>query len=375
MKKVLISLIIIACIGVIGWNAYQSNEKKNVEEPEIKIGVILPLTGASSHMGQAAKAAAELAFEDAMKKGTKHKYKLILEDDGMDTIKTMTRAQRLIFQEDVNALVSFAAGPGKTVKSLAQDNKIIHFGWTTDPTIAEGEYNFIHSTQPDVTADKFVDVFMEKGLNNISFITLNHNGVAPIVSEIVKRLKDKNINIVAQHTFDMGTRDFRILLLKAAQEKPDIYFFCSFAAEMETIRRQMLEAEIKTPMTSVECMDLLKDNSLYEGSWYVGDASEKNPEILRRITQEKKATPTHGTSFLYDIVNLLVWAYENTPVKPGQTVPSNADVIQTIHNKIAEYPSIFGTVSVSKDGIIHTDALVKTIQNGKIVPVDEKEEK
>ena len=211
----------------------------------------------------------------------------------------------------------------------------------------------------------------KKGLNNISFITLNHNGVAPIVSEVIKNLQKNNVNIVGQHTFNMGERDFRILLLKSTQEKPDIYFFCSFAGEMETIRRQMLEAEIKTPVTSVECMDLLKDNSLYEGSWYVGDASEKNPRILERITNEKKVNPTRGTPFVYDIVNLLVWAYENTPVKQGQAVPSNADVIKTIQNRIDEYPSIFGTVSVSKDGIIQTDALVKMIQNGKIVPVEE----
>ena len=370
MKKIIIVLCVALCLFAVGYNAYQA-EKRNADQPEIKIGVILPLTGASAHMGQAAKAAAELAFEDATKHPTKHKYKLILEDDGMDTIKTMTRAQRLIFQEKVNAIVSFAAGPGKTVKSLAENNKIIHFGWTTDPTIAEGKYNFIHSTQPDVTADKFVDVFMKKGLNNISFITLNHNGVAPIVSEIVKRLKQKNVNIVGQHTFNMGERDFRILLLKAEQEKPDIYFFCSFASEMESLRRQMLEAEIKTPVTSVECMDLLKDNSLYEGSWYVGDATEKNPEILQRISEEKKVNPTHGTSFMYDIVNLLVWAYENTPVQSGQKVPSNADVIQTIQSKITEYPSIFGNISVSDDGIIHTDALVKTIKDGKIVEIKE----
>ena len=48
----------------------------------------------------------------------------------------------------------------------------------------------------------------------------------------------------------------------------------------------MLEAEIKTPVTSVECMDLLKDNSLYEGSWYVGDATEKNPQILQPINNQ-----------------------------------------------------------------------------------------
>lgn len=365
IKKILIGFIVALCLFAVGWNAYQS--EKQATDTTIKIGVILPLTGASAHMGNAAKAAAELAFENAIKKGTKYDYRLVLEDDGMDTTKTMTRAQRLIFQENVKALVSFAAGPGKTIKSLAETNKIIHFGWTTDPTIAEGKYNFIHSTQPDVSAEKFVETFVKKGLNNISFVTLNHNGVAPIVSEVSKRLKAKGIRIVGQHTFDLGMRDFRILLLKASQEKPDIYFFCSFAAEMENIRRQMLEADIKIPVTSVDCLDLLKDTSLYEGAWFVGDAMQKNPELLKRIQTEKKVAPTRGTPFIYDIVQLLIWAYENTPVKTGESVPTNEDVIKTIQDKIGDYPSVFGNISVSPEGIVHTDALVKKIEGGKVI--------
>ena len=365
IKKILISLFVVLCLFAVGYNAYQS--KKGITDTTIKIGVILPLTGASAHMGNGAKAAAELAFEDAIKNGTKYNYRLILEDDGMDTTKTMTRAQRLIFQENVKALVSFAAGPGKTIKSLAEKNKIIHFGWTTDPTIAEGKYNFIHSTQPEISAEKFAETFVKKGLNNISFLTLNHNGVAPIVTEVVKRLKAKGVNIINQHTFNLGERDFRILLLKANQEKPDIYFFCSFAAEMENLRRQMLEADLHTPVTSVECLDLLKDNSLYEGAWFVGDAMQKNPQLLERIQNEKHITPTHGTPFVYDIVKLLIWAYENTPVKSGQSIPANEDVIDTIQTKIKVYPSVFGNISVSPEGIVHTDALVKKIMGGKVI--------
>ena len=114
-------------------------------------------------------------------------------------------------------------------------------------------------------------------------------------------------------------------------------------------------------------LDLLKDTSLYEGAWFVGDAMQKNPELLKRIQTEKKVAPTRGTPFIYDIVQLLIWAYENTPVKTGESVPTNEDVIKTIQDKIGDYPSVFGNISVSPEGIVHTDALVKKIEGGKVI--------
>lgn len=338
------------------------NSKQNANDV-IKIGLTLPLSGNSAHMGNAAKAAAELALSDAKRSGLKHNYELIIENDAMELAKALSNAKKFVYVDKVKAIVSFAGGPGNIVNSVAEQNKVIHFGWTTDRNVAKGKYNFVHSTQPEQSSAKFAQEFSKRKLNNIYFLTLNHTGVNPIVNKVVEKLRQQNVHIKGMETFNPGEKDFRILLMKAEAHKPDIYFLCSFAAEMEILRKQMLENDINTPVTSVDCLDLLKNNGLYNDSWYVGDSAEKNDKILEAL-KKNKIESTRGTTFVYDIVKLLIWAFENTTETNGQV--SNEAVIETIENHISSFSSIFGELEIDEDGVIKTEALVKEIKNGKI---------
>lgn len=342
------------------------NSKKPTKDV-IKIGLTLPLSGNSAHMGNAAKAAAELALSDARRSGLKHNYELIIENDAMELAKALSNAKKFVYVDKVKAIVSFAGGPGNIVNEVAEHNEVIHFGWTTDRNVAKGKYNFVHSTQPEQSSAKFAKEFSKRKLDNIYFLTLNHNGVNPIVNKVVEKLRQQNVHIIGMETFNPGEKDFRILLMKAEAQKPDIYFLCSFAAEMELLRKQMIERKIRTPVTSVDCLDLLKNNELYNDSWYVGDSAEKNDKILETL-RKNKIEPTRGTTFVYDIVKLLIWAFENTPETSAQI--NDEAVIETIENQISSFSSIFGELEINKDGVVKTEALVKEIKNGKIKVIE-----
>lgn len=61
--------------------------------------------------------------------------------------------------------------------------------------------------------------------------------------------------------------------------------------------------------------------------------------------------PASCTSNLYDAVNLLIFAYENTLPSSGKKAPTNEDVIKTLH-RLSNHQTASGAIFISSDGIV-----------------------
>ena len=79
--------------------------------------------------------------------------------------------------------------------------------------------------------------------------------------------------------------------------------------------------------------------------------------------------PCNGNHF--DNLDLLIWAFENTPVRDGETIPNTEDVVKTLHN-IKNWKGAVGTISIDKRGVINSDAFLEIYQDGKPVEVKNK---
>src|SRR5579885_1515614 len=168
----------VVVIGLIWWGA----SRNNAQGGTIKIGAILPLTGDSAELGEAARNSLQLALADL--KGTKHTYQLVIEDDGnFDSSLAASAMTKLSSVDRVAAVISLSSGTGNVVAPIATQNKMIHFACASDPAIAQGEYNFVDFTPPSEEVKLLVSELQKKGYERIGLFDMNQQGTIAEVND------------------------------------------------------------------------------------------------------------------------------------------------------------------------------------------------
>ncbi len=345
----LIILLIVGCTKV---------ENNNASEKEfIKIGVILPLSGSLTFMGNGARNSVNLALEQL--ENTKYEYKVIFEDDRMEPQLTSTATNKLINIDNVDAIVSFSSGSGNVVSPVTNLNKIIHIGIGSDVTIAKGNYNFIHWTQPNEENRVFVQELIEKDIKKIAIFEINQQGTTAIVADLKPKLEEANIEIVSDQKFNFGEKDFKTLISKAKKSKPDIYLLLALSPELEILTKQIKEQGIDKPLTAIEAFEFSEEPELFEGMWYV-QAADPSAEYVDSYKAKFENNPVVGSPNTYDAINLIVKAFEKAETKE--------EAVNEL-SEIQGFKGALGTLNIGETGVINSTAIIRTIKNGEFVTI------
>lgn len=368
ISKIIIGIVVVVIV-ILGYKSY-SNKKAiaptETKKETVKIGVILPLTGDLAFMGTGAQKALLLATDEF--KDTKYNYEVIFEDNQFDLKKTASAANKLISIDNVDVIMSFGSAGGRVVSPIAEENKVIHFvNGASDQTVAVGEYNFLHWTAPAEEAKALVGELQRREVKKLGIISANQEGVLAIVNAIKEDLKNTDIQTVTDQSYNPGEKDFRSIISKVKNSGAEIYLIEAFSPELEVLVKQMKDAGIKTPMTSVELFEATEQKSLFEGEWYV-NAAEALSAFANKYKAKYGIEPSLGTPNEYDMMNMIKFAYEN--VGTGQKKPSHEDVIKELY-KIKDFESSLGKVSINSDGVVISKAVIRMIKDGKPVTISQ----
>ncbi|HDH10846.1 MAG TPA: ABC transporter substrate-binding protein [Nitrospirae bacterium] len=341
----------------------EKSEMPAAKKETVKIGMVLPLTGGIAFIGVGMRNAAILAKEHLG--DTKYNYEILFEDDQYNPKLTASAANKFINVDKVDAIVSCEASPGQVVSALARKNEIIHFGLTAVSSVAEGDNNFVHWTPAKEQARVLVKELKKQGIKTMGiFRSVSLQDWTAYVDAVRELSKDAGIKIVTEHSFQDSQKDFRSMIAKAKQTNPDIYFLVVPTPAIELLVKQIREAGIKTPLTSIESFEVTETPELFEGYYYV---SSSEPTSGFRSAYEAKfnESPPICSANSYDMINLIVTAIESidSPAKPTTTEISRA--LKNIRN----FPGALGPLSVGDDGIVISSAQLKTIKDGKPTPV------
>jgi branched-chain amino acid transport system substrate-binding protein len=343
-------LVILIVLVILGFNKFY----KTSDNLPIKIGVILPLTGDLGFIGESAKLGAEMALADFS--NTKNKYELVFEDDQYNVNKTVTAANKLISVDKVSAIVSLGSAEANVVKPLATKNKLIHFTTAaSDQTIPDGLYTFDHWTPPTEEASALVGELVKRNIKKIALFTTNNDGMIAISNELENQAEKNNILITMEEKLNVGSRDFRTQIMKLKADMPEIIIMQNTPPELEILARQIKEAGIKIPMTSVEVFDTTTSPELFAGNWYatVSDPTEK---FANSFKAKYGKGPVLATGNVYDIITLIITGFENTK---GQI--SSDKVSQELH-KIQNFAGAMGNISIADNGIVLSKSSIKTVK-------------
>ncbi len=370
MKKPLkISLFLIIVIAAIfGLSNMNSNSAQNTVKPTIKIGVTLPLTGDIAMLGESTKQAIQLAVSEL--KNTKYNYELIIEDDGFKPAQAASTFSKLVNVDKVNALISFGSPVGVVVSDLAEKAQVPHVNdFASDPHVANGAFNFLHYTPAYKDVELFIEQLHKRNIKNIVIFAQQDNPGALALSSALESATPKtDIKIVATQKYVGNVRDFKTLISQTKDHAVDAYVLEGTSPSIEIITKQIREAGIKTPITSMEAFEFSDQLSLFEGMWYV-NAADPTKEFMESFKSTYGSYPKFGSANGYDAVNLIVQAVES--VGDGKTVPTNIQIRDAIANTKNFKSALGGYLQLDAEGMVLSEPVVRMIKDGKSMTIGE----
>jgi branched-chain amino acid transport system substrate-binding protein len=210
MKKIIYGVLAIVVVGIISVGFINSD---NIDdESPFKIGLVLPLSGGASFLGESAQKAAQLAIKDAGE--TKYNYELLFEDDGFSPVKTVSAVNKLINVDNVSALVTFGSGTSNAVAQINEDAQVTRFGLASDPVSVEGDYNFIHWTPAYKEGELLAQELVNRGYKKVSIVDTNHSGTLAVTNSVRESLASTDVEVVSYDLTNVGDTDFRTMAQK-----------------------------------------------------------------------------------------------------------------------------------------------------------------
>lgn len=368
MKKFILSLMMATALTACGDDNEANKNVSQNTKPVIKIGASLPLSGNLAVYGKALQKSLDLALKDQDKNKLKYDYKVIIEDDEYDVKKALTNLNRFKSIDHVNAVMSFWGNVGTITSDWAEKNRVIHMSCAASDKVGLGYYNFNHATQPKTLLNRILKFYRDNNFKKIGIAYLQALEIQEFIDHFVPILKENGFEVVFVTAFNPQEKDVKMEILKMKETKPDVVEVLMNSPLINIFGKASKELGFDVPMSSINNMtDALEE---YEGQTFVTEDSGK-ASFTEHFETKTGVQQTACVVNYYDGFNMLVNAYENTPVKEGETVPSNEDVVKTLldieHNG---FVSVINEINMDEEGNIDSPAVLKRIINGKPTTVE-----
>jgi branched-chain amino acid transport system substrate-binding protein len=253
---------------------------------EVRIGVLLALTGPYPLQGNAFREGIQLAEEEVNQSGGINgtRFRVFIEDTVNDPKNALTAAKKLIEQERVEAALMSSYPEYKTGGMEFERNKIPVIAlWDSSPELdAMGEYIFgIGPWTPSSGAVSAT--FARKRLDAKSAVIIN--SVDPWAELVSSFFRDTFTSlggtVVKEYQVNPGTADFRAILTNAKSKKVDVVF-APIIDHIPEFFRQKKNTGWSVPVIS---SDVIAQNHIAAA-----------PEALEGVFQAKNKEPELATS-------------------------------------------------------------------------------
>jgi branched-chain amino acid transport system substrate-binding protein len=221
------------------------------KEP-IKIGAVLALTGPGAGLGQAERNGIQLAEKAINDKGgvKGRPLKILIEDDGSKADIAKSKAENLIFNEKVVAMIgpSLTASTG-AVAAITNAQGIPQLAITgLGPPIELTYKSLYHLMPPQTLNAKAMLEYTTKGLKAKKVGVLHDSGYGQLVTNALQaQASAYGIEFVATEKFEVGATDVSTQAAKIRAANPEVVFVIATSPIPFRNARQM---RIEQPIVS-----------------------------------------------------------------------------------------------------------------------------
>ena len=362
-----LSLVLVGCGGGGGGGSQE-------DEDVVKIGAVMPTTGAVATFGQSSLDAVKLAFEEINEKGGVlggKKLVVINEDNQSKGEETGAAFRKLIEQEKVVAILgSTTSGDSLIGAPIAQEAKIPMLTPTsTAPAVTEyGDYIFRACFLDNYQAEAMAIFAIEElGAKTAAIILQSDNdysvGLAKFFAEKFKELGGE---IVAEEGYLQEEIDYSAILTNVKSANPDVVYLPAYYDTVGPILRQAKDAGLDATFLGCDGWDSSELFSLAQGAEEGGYFSNHyspaaDSELVQHFLSAYEAKygkiPDALAALSYDAAYIMAQAIDEA----GSTNPA------AIRDALANisFTGVSGTISFDANRNPIKPIWINTIKDGK----------
>jgi branched-chain amino acid transport system substrate-binding protein len=217
----------------------------------IKVGIVLPLTGEKANFGEIERNSFLMALSEINKAGGVKgaEIKLLIEDDTGNPDVARAATEKLISKDNV-VILGGGYGSSETyaIAGVAQQKKmpfLINTG--SADKITEQGWNYIFRLNPAVSEySKAAESFLTEVAKPKTAVILFENTLFGTSGskEFEKSCKRLGIQVVLKEGYEHGAIDFKPLLIKVKNAKPDLIYMISYIMDASLLTRQSMELDL-----------------------------------------------------------------------------------------------------------------------------------
>ncbi len=240
-----------ACLGLALVLALCVGGPATAAAENIKVGVVLPLTGEQAKFGEIEKRSFLMAVDEINAAGgvKGSKIDLLFEDDTGKPDVGRSAIEKLISRDKVPVLTGgYSSSVTAAITAVAQQFKVPFLVTTgSADEITEKKYDYIFRINPPASEYPLgVGSFLDEVVKPTSAVILYENSLFGQSSskEMVQLCERHNIKVLLKEGYNKGATDFKPLLTKVKAMNPDMIYMVSYVMDASLLMRQARELDI-----------------------------------------------------------------------------------------------------------------------------------
>lgn len=231
--------ILVAIVLIFGTSILYCSHTSNSDN--IKVGVILPLTGSGAIYGNDLKRGIDLAYQQSP---LKEEIELIYEDDAADVTKGINALNSLSFRGVDIIIGGIMSNVANGLLPIVNNKHILLLSpKATDVGLSRENDYFFRIWPTDDVDGKYAASYIVDSLRLKRIAILYDNGTygVGINREFKNNLTSKKVEVVFDEGFTNGQTNFRTQIAKIKQTNPDVVFVPAYYKEVVLILKEMNE--------------------------------------------------------------------------------------------------------------------------------------
>lgn len=310
------------------------------EQPPIKIGVVLPLSGAFSNYGQKALKGAQLAVEQINQSGgvKGRKFELIVRDNETTPGKTVKYSRELIQIDNVLALLGPVSSSSRYAMSeVAEMHKTPMLYGIDYEGRHFNEYLICYSTIPEQYINPLIPYAIDKLGDQFYIFGYDYIWPHRMSKRIIEQVEHNNSTISGVEFAPFGVLDYTHVLDRIEQSKANVLMLILPGSDGFRFLHQMHQYPFSRP---IEVIAFAADETylanvqhealdgIYTALNFFSDLGtqvERDFAIQFRQMHGNDSIVTYSTKSHYDLIYLLKQAIEASESYDKQTVMNNLE--------------------------------------------------
>ena len=222
------------------------------QSPALKIGFVVPQTGAYAPEARDQVRAAEIAVADFNAAGgfNGRKAELLVRDDKLNPGEAATRTLELIEKDKVDFIVgSLSAATQLSMNAVTRERKVIFNSISQSDAINEAKdwspWTFHEALNPHLTSGAVARYCFPKFGKKIVYLTADYAYGHEMVRGFERAGKEFGATTLADIRHPLGAADYSAFLPRIQQLKPDILVLCNFGRDLVNSCKQATDFGLK----------------------------------------------------------------------------------------------------------------------------------